>query len=583
MLPESHSLRPGLLTLALAFRTRLAAEWHHPSRAAFGLTILAVMVPIGYTLLEASDAWRNIAYWDEISTAVAMLLRLDAGTSFRDFVGELFAVTNEHRMVTSRLIYAASFWLTGTVNFTAISVIGTSTIVILFAVLVATAGDTARRVRMAVLLGGLLFQLEHFENFFWSGASIDHFQVLLLTALAVLGAARGTTGGLIGGGLSALLATFTLAHGTLAWPAAALVLWQRGRHRAFAVWCCLTALTAVIFLAGFRLNASQSFAEFSVEGVLDVLSFWLRLLGAVPALNYGPLEAVMGALLLALFARSLRDGALRREPVASALALFAIGAMALIAIGRTAESGGHVSSRYYVLGALAWGLVLFIVLGRISHPRAPLWLTVAALPFLAGFNVAANHVFDDHAASCVECRDRAASLYKRHGVDGRGRFSLFPIPSHSSAVLAAAERSGVYRMGPICWPITFPKGARETASLLYYVERMAVDRHAAYVEGWAAFRGRESEAGQIHLLLRSGSEVHAFTTVSMSRDDVAKAHAPEEWLRSGFRFVRQRARLPTGDFQVGLLIIDGGKAEYVWTAHRVILQGEGAAKLATGE
>ena len=557
-------------------------EWQRPRQLALVLGLLLALTPIVYTLLLASAAWRDIAYWDEISTAVAMLQRLEESGSFRSFMGELFMVTNEHRMVTSRLIYSASYWLTGTVNFTVISIIGTSTIVILFSVLVATAGDTARRVRLAVLLGGLLFQLEHFENFFWSGASIDHFQVVLLTALAVIGTARGTTGGLVGGALAAFLATFTLAHGTLAWPAAALVLWQRGRRREFAVWCCLTAVTALIFLAGFRLNQSQSFAEFSLEGILDVITYWLRLLGAVPALNYGPLEAVMGTLLLALFIKTLRDGALRREPVAVALALFAIGALALVAVGRTAESGGHVSSRYYVLGALAWALVLHMVLGRVSHPRTPLRLTVAAVPFLAGFNIAANHVFADQAESWVEARDRAASRYKKEGKDGQGPFKLFPIPSHSSSVLAAAERSGVYRMGVICGPITFPKLAKETGSLLYYVEKMEVNREAIYIEGWAAFRGWESEPGQLHLLLRSATETHAYTTVSMSRDDVAKAHPAEPWLKSGFRFVRRRERMPTGEFQMGLLFIDGSKVEYCWTAHRIILKGEGEAKLATG-
>ncbi len=580
MLPDLRPSGQILRDFAATCRGLLAAEWHRPRRAALTLALLAALVPISYTLLCASEAWRNVAYWDEISTAVAMLLRLDAGASFRDFIGELFAVSNEHRMVTSRLIYAASYWLTGTVNFTAIGVIGVSTIVLLFTALVVTAGDTARRVRLAVLLGGLMFQLEHFENFFWSGASIDHFQVVLLAALAVIGAARGTTLGIAGGAVCALLATFTLAHGTLAWPAGALALWLRGERRAFAVWCVLTALTATAFLAGFQVNASQSFAALSVEGILDVATYWLRLLGAVPALDYGPLEPVQGAILLALIYKAIRGGAARREPIALPLVLFAVVAMALIAIGRTAESGGILSSRYYVLGALAWALTLHMLLTRHSHPRAPLRLILIAVPVLAGFNVAANTVFADKADSWVESRDRAASRYKRHGVDGMGPFTLFPIPSHSSAILAAAERTGVYRMGSICRPIAFPAQPQETTQLLYYVEKLEVDRQAVYVEGWAAFRGRESEPGQIHLVLKSPTQTLAFTTVTMSRDDVAKAHTPEPWLKSGFRFVRRRERLPAGEYQIGFLVIDGGKTEFTMTAHRVVLIGEGEAKLA---
>ncbi|MBL9202520.1 MAG: hypothetical protein JNL39_18560 [Opitutaceae bacterium] len=564
------------------WRRSLHIEWQRPQRATLLAGLAVALIPIAYTLVQASSAWRDVAYWDEISTAVGMLQRLDESGTFGSFVRELFMVTNEHRMVTSRLIYAASYWLTGTVNFTAISVIGTSTIVLLFATLVATAGDTARRVRMAVVMGCLLFQLEHFENFYWSGASIDHFQVVFLAALAVVAVARGTTGGAAAGALFALLATFTLTHGTLVWPIGAVMLWRQNRLRAFALWCSLTALTAVLFLTGFQVNASQSFAALSVEGGLDVLTYWLRLLGAVPALDYGPLEPVLGAVLLALIVKLVRGGALRREPIALPLVFFAVGALAMIAIGRTAEMGGLVSSRYYVLSALAWGLTLFTLMGRYTRPRAPLRLTVAALPLLTAFNIVANQVFVDKAESWVESRDRAATRYKKHGVDGQGPFKLFPVPTHSTAVLAAAERSGVYRMGSICRPISVPKRARETTGLLYYIEKLEVDRQALFVEGWAAFRGWESEPGQLHLLLRSPTETLAFTTVGMTRDDVAKAHAPEPWKKSGFRFVRRRERLPTGEFQIGLMFIDGGKVEYCWTAHSVILKGDGEAKLATG-
>ena len=38
------------------------------------------------------------------------------GMGVRDFAGRVFQVSNEHRMVTSRLMFALSYWLTGTVN-----------------------------------------------------------------------------------------------------------------------------------------------------------------------------------------------------------------------------------------------------------------------------------------------------------------------------------------------------------------------------------------------------------------------------------------------------------------------------------
>ena len=69
----------------------------------------------------------------------------------------------------------------------------------------------------------------------------------------------------------------------------------------------------------------------------------------------------------------------------------------------------------------------------------------------------------------------------------------------------------------------------------------------------------------------------------ITRPDVAKATNQPDWERSGFRFARRRDRLPSGEFQLGFLITGSGKSEYIMTAHRLLLDGEGKALLATGD
>jgi hypothetical protein len=85
----------------------------------------------------------------------------------------------------------------------------------------------------------------------------------------------------------------------------------------------------------------------------------------------------------------------------------------------------------------------------------------------------------------------------------------------------------------------------------------------------------------LHVVLRSEHKFHVFTTVAISRPDVVATMQEPGWLRSGFRFARARDRLPAGEYQVGLLFdYGGGPAEYIMTAHRVTLDGEGTAHLA---
>src|SRR5688572_12324909 len=94
------------------------------------------LVPAAFIGNQLVNVTRNVAYWDELDTAVQLLLQLESGLGWRDFVSRIFALANEHRMVTSRLMFASSYWLTGTVNFAAISFIGNASLVILCGLLI---------------------------------------------------------------------------------------------------------------------------------------------------------------------------------------------------------------------------------------------------------------------------------------------------------------------------------------------------------------------------------------------------------------------------------------------------------------
>ncbi|MBL9189603.1 MAG: hypothetical protein JNK23_19135 [Opitutaceae bacterium] len=561
------------------FRPRLSFP-----KLGLGAKVIAflALLPVAYMLSTAITASRDVVYWDELETALALVLKLNDGTTPGEFLGELFALNNEHRMVTSRLLYAVSYWLTGTVNFSVISAIGNASLVALCVVLLVTATTATRRLRLAVLLSALLFQKEHYENFLWSGSSIDHFQVVLLACLAIVGVARQTTSGLLVGALFATLATFTLAHGILVWPVGAAMLLRSGGWRQLMLWSACGVAVIGSFLMGFEVNQSHHFAQLSLRGIVEITSYWLSMLGAVPALGNTFLAPMLGgALLVGLFTLA-RRGALRRESIAFPLAVWAIAAAALIAAGRAVEAKGLIHSRYYVLSGVAWALVLFMAAERFSHPRRPLRLLVAGLPFLAGFNLVANEVFAAKAESWQECRDRAALRFKQHGVDGKGTFALHPSPARATALLKRAEELGVYRMGPVCLSEPFVASATVSKRLAYFVDEMTVNERSAYISGWAALPGEISRRGETYIMLRSKDRTYMYEAVTVTRPDVAKATGNPEWELAGFSFARRRDRLPTGEFQLGFLISNEGKEEYIMTAHRLRLEGAGEALLAKG-
>lgn len=545
-----------------------------------GVLAALALAPVVFIAMQAMHASRNVAYWDEVDSAIAFLVRLDSGVTLRGFIEQLFAVTNEHRTVTSRLLFAVSYWLTGTVNFTVIGIIGNLFICGFGAWLVAATHDAARRVRMLVLIAVFLFQLEHFENFLWSGGSIDHFQVVFLTGATFFLLSRGTRLSAVGAAVCALAATFTLAHGLLAWLGGAALLGQQRRWRTLAVWVSVALGAAIVFLSGFSFNPGHHIGEWSWRAGAQIALYWLSLLGAPVALGQPILSPVLGAMLLGLLGARLARPAPREQWVLP-LATWAVASLLLVAVGRTVANAGVIHSRYYVLGALAWLLVLFLQLDDWTRPERPYRALLRTLPLLVLFNVAANLQFRTAAHTWQVVRDAATDGYILNARDGTGPHQIHPNAQYATQMLRTAEEHRVFRMPRLANRKQFPQIHR-VEGLSYFFDRIQVDGTIVDIRGWAGFPGREVRPGQIHLVLQSAAQ-RIYTTLPEERPDVVAAYPNEHWRESGFHFRRRRWLLPPTVYQVGLLINSDHGAELVMTAHRLDLRGAGRGIIAGAE
>lgn len=530
------------------------------------LLVLVAAVPVAYIASLALGASRNIVFWDEFDTALDLILRLDAGADITEIVRRLFAINNEHRILTSRLLFAASYWLTGTINFHIVGAVGNLCIVGACARLLATAATWPRRLRLGVILALVIFQLENFECFLWSGASIDHFQVVMYAAAAIAAVAHGSRPALLAGGLFAALANFTLAHGSLVWPVGALLLARDRRWRHLLGWSSLALVVLAVFFHDFRINPSHHLGGFDPAALLRVGHYWLTLLGGPPALGSAAPAPFLGALLLAGLAGLGATGAARREPVYFFVALFAVGSLGLVAFGRTGVSGGQILSRYMILGTLAWALVTFMSVERFAGAGGPARLLLWLLPGLILFNLAADLKFLPLAEGYAEARDRAASRFLQYGDDTHGAVRLHPQEGHARALLAQAASQGVYALPTLCEQRSFPE-ARPSNRMVAQVDETTVGARSVYLGGWAMLPDERSRRGQIHVVLRSAQRELMFSTIAIQRPDVARAYAEPRWRLCGFRFVVARHQLPREDFQIGLLVAQGDAAEYRMTEH----------------
>jgi hypothetical protein len=541
-----------------------------PRALALAGWIVFAAAPVLYIAFLAITWSRNIAFWDEFDTALDLLLRLDAGAGWREVVERLLAVNNEHRTVTSRLIYATSYWLAGSINFHVIAAIGNLFHVATCTLLVLAVQGWAQRLRMAVVLAFLMFQLEHFESFLWSGASIDHFPVVTLVVGSIVALAPGTrSGAVIAAGL-ALLATFTLAHGCLAWPIGAALLWQQRRWPDLWGWLTAGAFSAAAFLYGFEYNPGHHIDGGGASRAWDVGHYWLTLLGGPVTFGSATHAIWPGLGLLAGLAWLGWRGAARRFPVVWFTALFALGALGLVAFGRAELAGDAINSRYLVLGALGWAMLLFLVVETTAVAERPFRSLMYFVPALVWFNFTANERYAPLAETFVEARDRALTSFLHHGRDDLGRYKLHPREGHAAALLAQTEERGLYRLPRASHPASFP-AAQSSLGLITYFDELLVNDRAFTAGGWAMLPRRASTRGSIYVVLQSAATTRIYSTVTLLRPDVANAYREPRWRRSGFRAVIPRDELPAEEFTVGVLIDHGDSAEYRLSRHRIDL------------
>jgi hypothetical protein len=544
-------------------------------RGIYSPLLLAItLMPVVYMMGRGLLASRNIADMDDIDGTLMLLIRLNDGWSWSELGEWLFELVNEHRMVTSRLLITVSYALTGTVNFNVLGVIGNLFLCGLCGLLIRNAGTPERRWSLALLLAGLLFQLEHFENFFWSGSSIDHSQVPLLAGGAIVLLAHGSGLAGVGAVAVAILASLTLAHGLLVWPVGALMLVFDRRWRHLAGWLVIGAAVCAMYVSSFQPNSDHRIDVLSVDGVLRILRYWLELMGAPLALGERLVARVLGAGLVALLGWQLWSIGLRRERITLPLALWAVGSLGLVAAGRANLEDGILSSRYYILGALVWALVILNELQRRHDPTRPYRFMVWLIPGLVVFNVAANVAFSGAARRWIADRDRAADNFVRHGRDGTGPATLHPLPDHATRVIRQAERLGVFEM-PSQSRVCPDPNVQPGASLLGAVDKVAIEENMVAIEGWGAIPGRSARPGDVRVVLRSANAQFILTTAPVPRPDLATVFPNERWRDAGFRFERRRWLLPPDSYQVGLLIPTESDARLVMTPQRLEL-GDGA-------
>lgn len=552
-----------VLSLAPDWRVTFSARW---------LLLVAAAVPFGFVAWVSLLTYRDAPFWDEFRTTLKFLNDLHDSKSLGQSLGLFFAASDQHCMVTSRLIFAGIYFLTGQINFIALAVIGHLSIAVAIVVLAWQPRDVNLRLFFAAVLSLLIFQLQHFENQLLSYAAIDHYQVVMWSIISLVLLHRGQRWATWAAGGAAVAAVFTVAQGLAVFPAGAWLLWQQRRHRALAGWLGLGGLVSAFFVWTVSAAAPAGSVLNSVAGWWAAFRYWITLLGSVPGLEHPLLAPCLGATGLALTLALVWGGNLRREPVLGAFLVCTLVATLLITYGRFSAEVPLIAPRYFVQSALFWATLIVLALeATVERPR--FWGYAIPIVLVGGlFSVVASSRYLPVAEKYF--RDRLATIryYDKWLTLAGAPVPVYPDHAEAEQILKASEQRGIFRLQARTSHLIKQQVPRVETAMHYHLDELQLADRRLHVRGWVLPPGKWDDGYRPYLVLRAGGAEFAFRGRRERRPDVAAAHNRPDAINSGFLFVIRRLELPPTELKVSIELRNETGGVFTHTDHRVANQ-----------
>lgn len=198
----------------------------------------------------------DVPFADDIFDVVKVLSDVTAAEHYRSALEILYAQHNDHRTLSSRLVYLAIYLTTGEIDFRGLIFLANLALVALLVLLYRAARDHQQALLVLLPAALILLQLRCYGIILWSMAAFAYFYVFLYGFLSLYCLQRLSPPGFALAALLAALATFTLASGQLVWllGLASLLLHPPGqsshRFRYLLAWMLLAALAIALWRGG---------------------------------------------------------------------------------------------------------------------------------------------------------------------------------------------------------------------------------------------------------------------------------------------------------------------------------------------
>lgn len=214
---------------------------------AFVIILLPIVVFYGFSVAYGT----NIPWFDDIENIPYFLSRLLDAPTWYARAEAFLRPNNEHRVLSARLIVYLNYWFTGEINFRALAFVGNLTVLGIFLLLARAYLKNGGTLLPLIPAAFFIFNLQFYSMTFMTIMSLQYQLIICEVFLSLYFLIKPSRWGLGWAIAIAILGTFSMGNGLMAWPTGALILIYLGQWKRLFIWMAVGVLAITGYFSGY--------------------------------------------------------------------------------------------------------------------------------------------------------------------------------------------------------------------------------------------------------------------------------------------------------------------------------------------
>lgn len=410
----------------------------------------------------------NVPWFDDFDPFIDFPYKWISTNSWVERIGLLFAPNNEHRMVFGKGLAILYYYLTGTVNFTYLHVVGfvftLGTAFIFFKVF----RQNSLSAKEYAPVSFFLFQWQYHLVFLWAICGLQHQPVVFFIALTMYFLAQ-TDIRFLPAIVSAFCANFSMSNGVLVWVGGAAILIYRREFLKLSIWLVCGAVAIFLYFKGMVTMGNEAsiayLAAHPEESFFGFFAFLGGLFDFVPdqTIQFRSRLPIIGGMFLfglvlvwqwQVWKNYFTNK--RSKPIGNSLNLFLLGVFVFVAANATIIALLRPRFGFMVMLVSNYklypALYMSIVYGAMMQITAGQWRKIANY---AGLIVSIGIWFFttlQYGSAIAERRKdyKAYTYNQRHNGFGLGFEAYSPAAKKIEELLNKVAEKGMYKLPVDC-------------------------------------------------------------------------------------------------------------------------------------